>query len=308
MDTLVAQCSHLVSPGYKNFILSILIIFGILFSYIPQHHRIITLKSSFGISPYFVLLGTTSGSAAVANVVSQAQSLQDMACCSNVSGFSCFAGLLGIFQVVTQCLCFFTILFLFTFYFPREFPEPAQVTPGYPKPSPGPTYRTALIVCVICILHATAMLIVTIAVGLKQPSALQSWSNFCGIQAAILASIQYFPQIWTTLRLRCVGSLSIPMMCIQTPGSLVWAGSLAARLGTKGWSTWGVLIVTACLQGTLLVLGIFFEYLGPNKGHAHHGGKDTAQDVEAEDDDDDDDDDVEEEEQPSEETPLLRDR
>lgn len=68
-----------------------------------------------------------------------------------------------------------------------------------------------------------------------------------------------------------------------------------------------MLIVTACLQGTLLMLGIFFEYLGPNKGHAHHGGKDTTQDVEAEDDDDDD---VVDgvEEPPSEETPLLRDR
>lgn len=205
--------------------------------------------------------------------------------------------------------CLTCSLFLFTFYFPREFPEPAQDTPGYPKANNGPTYRTALVVCAICILHAAVMLSVTLAVGLKQPSALQSWSNFCGILAAVLASIQYFPQIWTTLRLRCVGSLSIPMMCIQTPGSLVWAGSLAARLGTKGWSTWGVLIVTACLQGTLLLLGVFFEYLGPNKGHAHHGGKDTTQDAEADDDDDDDDDnDDNDEEQPSEETPLLRDR
>jgi hypothetical protein len=59
------------------------------------------------------------------------------------------------------------------------------------------------------------------------------------------------------------------MMCIQTPGALVWAGSLAARLGPKGWSTWGILIVTAFLQGTLLVLSVFFEYLGPNKGHDH---------------------------------------
>jgi hypothetical protein len=85
------------------------------------------------------------------------------------------------------------------------------------------------------------------------------------------------------------------MMCIQTPGSLVWAGSLAARLGTKGWSTWGVLIVTAALQGTLLGLSVFFEYLGPNKGHGH--GKDVS--VEGDDRD-------EQESHPSEETPLLQ--
>jgi len=49
------------------------------------------------------------------------------------------------------------------------------------------------------------------------------------------------------------------MMCIQTPGSFVWAGSLAARLGPSGWSAWGVYVITGCLQGTLLVMGSYFE-------------------------------------------------
>ncbi|EAU35026.1 conserved hypothetical protein [Aspergillus terreus NIH2624] len=301
MDAVNPQCKHLASPDYKNFILSILIVFGILLSYIPQHHRIISFKSSFGISPYFVLLGTTSGSSALANVVSQQQSLQDVTCCKDVSGLACFAGLLGIFQVGTQCLCFFIILLLFVIYFPRS-PEPSTPVTPEPTNNGGPTYRTALAVSVVCVLHAIVMVIVTIAIGLKRPTALQSWSNFCGILAAVLSSIQYFPQIYTTLKLRCVGSLSIPMMCIQTPGSLVWAGSLAARLGSKGWSTWGVLIVTACLQGTLLILGIFFEYLGPNKGHSHHLDKDGCPDEPVGVDESRDGQGV----QPSEETPLLQ--
>lgn len=54
-------------------------------------------------------------------------------------------------------------------------------------------------------------------------------------------------------------------MCIQTPGSLIWAGSLAARLGAEGWSTWGVYVVTACLQGTLLVMAVYFEYFYPGR-------------------------------------------
>lgn len=48
-------------------------------------------------------------------------------------------------------------------------------------------------------------------------------------------------------------------MCIQTPGSFVWAASLAARLGPEGWSAWGVYVVTGCLQGTLLSMGIYYE-------------------------------------------------
>jgi hypothetical protein len=49
------------------------------------------------------------------------------------------------------------------------------------------------------------------------------------------------------------------MMVIQTPGSFLWAASLAARLGMEGWSTWGVYLITGCLQGCLLVMGISFE-------------------------------------------------
>lgn len=48
------------------------------------------------------------------------------------------------------------------------------------------------------------------------------------------------------------------MMCIQTPGSFVWAISLASREGTK-WSSWVTYVVTGCLQGGLLVMCILWE-------------------------------------------------
>lgn len=88
--------------------------------------------------------------------------------------------------------------------------------------------------------------------------ALVHWANFLGVQSTILASIQYIPQLYTTWRLKHVGSLSIPMMCIQTPGSFVWAVSLAMREGTR-WSSWATYVVTGCLQGALLVMCVIFE-------------------------------------------------
>lgn len=48
-------------------------------------------------------------------------------------------------------------------------------------------------------------------------------------------------------------------MCIQTPGSFVWSGSLAKRLGLTGWSTWGIFLVTGILQGTVLTMCLSFE-------------------------------------------------
>ncbi|EEP82524.1 conserved hypothetical protein [Uncinocarpus reesii 1704] len=253
------HCKELSSPSLVNFSLSILILLGILLSYVPQHHRIISRRSSFGISPYFVLLGTTSGNSGFANILLLPRSAEDIACCKEISGFSCFAGLLGILQVGAQATCFAIILALFVIFFSRPDTSPTS------KHDEAPSFRTALLVAAACIIHAVALVILSFTIGLAYPSSRQLWANIFGIMATILSSIQYFPQIYTTFMLRRVGSLSIPMMCIQTPGSLVWAASLATRLGTEGWSTWGVYVVTALLQGTLLTMGIYFEYLNPQK-------------------------------------------
>ncbi|KAJ5188504.1 hypothetical protein N7491_004828 [Penicillium cf. griseofulvum] len=306
MDPLTPYCRELASPGIFQTVLSILIILGILLSYLPQHIRIISRRSSFGISPYFILLGVTSGTSSFANILVFPSTAQDVACCQEISGFACFAGLLGVFQVAMQWLCFFSILLLFVIYFPRA-TSPTDPVSTVSSTSGGPTYRTALVITGICLLHTLVTIIISLAFKLRQPAAVQAWANFLGVLAAILASIQYLPQIYTTFRLRCVGSLSIPMMCIQTPGSLVWASSLAARKGWSGWSIWGVLVVTACLQGTLLVMAIYFEYFGSNNkrevgrladgNEASNGSAPAGESAEQE---------SAHYERPTEETPLLQ--
>ncbi|EEA27184.1 hypothetical protein TMatcc_004539 [Talaromyces marneffei ATCC 18224] len=308
MGPVSPQCQDLELPhGVSfNFVLSLLILIGILVSYLPQHLRIIRLRSSFGLSPYFVLLGTTSGTAAFANILVLPRSAHDVACCREISGVSCFAGLLGIFQVGVQCLSFYVILLLFLIYFPRATSLTNPTTSAESETEPNgngnadnddklPSYSTAVIVSITCLAHAVIVLIISLAVAIKHPSNLQAWANILGIMSAVLASIQYFPQIYTTFRLQKVGSLSIPMMCIQTPGSLVWAASLAQRLGAEGWSAWGVYVITAMLQGTLLVMGIYFEYLGPKKDIIEHPfiGDETPSAIE------------ENDQQPTENTPLL---
>ena len=111
----------------------------------------------------------------------------------------------------------------------------------------------------ISVVHAIVTAIISAVIATMYPEHLQAYANALGLLATVLASVQYFPQIFTTWRLKHVGSLSIPMMCIQTPGSFVWAGSLFARVGWDGWSTWTIYVVTGILQGTVLAMGIFFE-------------------------------------------------
>ncbi|KIN00360.1 hypothetical protein OIDMADRAFT_42287 [Oidiodendron maius Zn] len=252
-DLTADRCEKLQSPGYVNLAISLLILFGILISYLPQHYRIIARGTSEGISPYFVLLGTTSATATFANILVLPTSRADVACCKEVSTFECAAGLLGIAQVGTQWLSFSVILALFLIFFPR-LPDLPNSTTKYQY-----TWRTAVGVALICLVHGLATIIISTALFLARPHLLGGWANLMGICATVLAAIQYFPQIWMTYSLGHVGSLSIPMMLIQTPGAFLWAGSLAARLGMEGWSTWGIFLVTGCLQGCLLVMGIYFE-------------------------------------------------
>ena len=129
----------------------------------------------------------------------------------------------------------------------------------------APTFRTALVVAGVCVVHAVIVIVLSLVFTIAAQDHLQGWANFLGVLSTILASIQYFPQIYTTYKLKRVGSLSIPMMCIQTPGSFVWSASLAARLGSSGWSAWGVYLVTGTLQGTLLVMGSYFEIMHRRK-------------------------------------------
>ncbi len=112
---------------------------------------------------------------------------------------------------------------------------------------------------VVCVLHALLVVIISVYLVFCRPDDLGTWANILGITAAILAISQYFPQLKKTWDVGHVGSLSIPMMLIQTPGSFVWSASLAARVGLSGWSTWGVFLLTGCLQGCLLIMCLCFE-------------------------------------------------
>ena len=58
---------------------------------------------------------------------------------------------------------------------------------------------------------------------------MQSWATVLGVTAAVLSAIQYMPQIAKTYRAKVVGALSIPMMCLQTPGGVVMVLSIALR-------------------------------------------------------------------------------
>ncbi|KAK0663030.1 hypothetical protein QBC41DRAFT_26896 [Cercophora samala] len=234
-----------------------------LISYLPQHFRIISRGTSEGISPYFILLGTTSATSAFANILLLPQSRQDVACCKELETLHCVAGLLGIAQLGVQWICFTFIFVLFLVFFrynPTHDPDSEELG----EEEDQPRWQTALLVASLTLLHGLAVIVITGILSTLGRDHLATWANVLGVMAALLAAVQYVPQIWTTYHLKHVGSLSIPMMCIQTPGGFLFAASLFARLGLAGWSSWGIFVLTATMQGLLLYLAIYYEIQARN--------------------------------------------
>ncbi len=97
-------CSEYSDVDRTNLVISIIIAIGIVVSYLPQHIRIYTRRSSEGLSPFFLLLGITSCTNALLNVsVLQWRVLQ---CCSELSPGVCFANILGAIQLLLQFVMF----------------------------------------------------------------------------------------------------------------------------------------------------------------------------------------------------------
>ena len=152
---------------------------------------------------------------------------------------------------------------MFILFFPREY-DVGPDGDAHTHSNQGglknqSSYATAILVVTTCMIHLLLTLIVSIIIVAAFPSHLKSWAETLGVVASILACIQYLPQIYTTWTLKSAHSLSILMMCFQTPGSAFFVLSLYLRLGAKGWSAWAPFVVTGTLQCVLLCLALTFQ-------------------------------------------------
>lgn len=147
---------------------------------------------------------------------------------------------------------------LFLIFFPH--PSDSDATESGQHEASAPTWKEAIMVLTLSMTFFFFVLFGSVIVVYAAPDHIRSWANFLGLLGSAFATVQYIPQIRTTWKLQEVGSLSIPMMCLQTPGSALFAASLAVRLGPAGWSAWGIFIVTGILQGCLLTMCLWFTW------------------------------------------------
>lgn len=107
--------------------------------------------------------------------------------------------------------------------------------------------------------HGIASILQIVIAFLTNRPVLLALAQFNGLMSTGLTIIKYVPQILMTYRLKHPGTLSIGMMCIQTPGGFIFTASLFFTKNIH-WSSWISYFVAAMLQGTLLTLCIYYEY------------------------------------------------
>lgn len=230
-----------------NFVFSLVITFGIFLSYVPQYVRIYNKRTSEGLSVNFLLLGSCSLIFTFTNIIMI--SLRARYCCrvGALTLFNCLNSQLNLLQIGLQCTCAIMILVLVLTFTRGSIKQDKE------------EYARIVRVGRFVVLHGVLSLIQIIIAFATNRSVLLALAQFNGLMLTFLTVIKYVPQITTTYRLKHPGTLSIGMMCIQTPGGFLFTATLFFTKGSH-WSSWVSYFVAALLQGTLLVLCIYYVY------------------------------------------------
>ncbi|KAK6201689.1 mannosyltransferase [Scheffersomyces amazonensis] len=248
-------CSVFDGASTVNLIFSIFITFGIIVSYIPQYIRIHHKRTSEGLSTNFLLLGSSSAIFTLTNII--LVSSRARYCCYSgaLTLFNCINSQLNLIQIGIQCTCAILILVLVLLLTKHSIKQDKQ------------EYDRIIIVAKLVALHGIISL-AQIVVGLTtNEGILYSIASINGLLSTLLTVIKYVPQIHTTYKLKHPGTLSIGMMCIQTPGGFVFTATLFFTKGSH-WSSWMSYLVAALMQGSLLTLCIYYEYFKKNEQNA----------------------------------------
>ncbi|KAJ1967418.1 hypothetical protein IWQ62_001870 [Dispira parvispora] len=239
--------------------LGVFLCIGTLFSYLPQVIKIIHRRSSEGFSPYFVLLGSVGAFSNVNNII--LLQLHGIMCCRVWEAEECLFHTVGIMQICVQWFMFFSVFVLYVVYFPQHLRyQPTSTSLDTGKPTSEWQAAQAVRSAVLYHMGLVSVFSFILVVGVG-PNAWQvhSWASFLGIFSMLVTCVQFFPQIHKTWTSRQVGSLSIPMMLMQTPGGYLFAYSIYVRPGVN-WTSWITYFAAATLQGILLFISVVWHF------------------------------------------------
>lgn len=92
--------------------------------------------------------------------------------------------------------------------------------------SPDRTFRRArraIRLLIIVVAFAFAVMLISAVILNRFPWYSQEWANVLGICVACFACVQWVPQVWTTIHLGHLGSLSLASICMGAPVSIFFS-------------------------------------------------------------------------------------
>lgn len=242
------KCSVFEGASKINFTFLVLITIGIIVSYLPQYHRIYIKKTSEGLSTNFLFLGSCSSIFTLTNIILVSSKARHCCYIGALNFFNCLNSQLNLIQIGIQCTCAILILVV------------VLLQTRYSIKQDKDEYARIVTVGKFVALHGIISIIEVFTGLYTNHTLLLTIAQINGLLSALLTMMKYVPQITTTYRLKHPGTLSIGMMCIQTPGGFIFTMTLFFTKGSH-WSSWVSYLVAALLQGTLLLLCIYYEYI-----------------------------------------------
>jgi len=239
-----------------TFSLGWVLVVGTWVSYFPQHLKIIQNRSHAGLSfTNFFCAQLVSALSFVNYMVLEYRSTFE--CCGDdTSTYGCCASYLAFLQQAMILICQHLILTLYLWHFDSAFANTQEKLEHKPL---GSRWKRDSRMFLGALVAETSIgvigLLLALLVGLDSAWT-TDYALGAGITASILIALHWFPQIITTYRHHALGSLSLPMLILQSGGSVLTAYNLSTH---GGWEVFLPYLVVATMQGTLIGV-IFYIY------------------------------------------------
>jgi len=255
------DCIFKEQPWY-SYGLGLVLIFGVILSYIPQHFAIINSKSARGISWITIALANLSTCCNTLNAV--LEQWHQISCCDKFSALQCNAVMLPTYHISVGWINSFILFVLVLVYFPlRDFP------PQLMREQENEIYkrncRSRMLAIWSFVAYLVLNLVAATAIGLAMllvygtdSKPLKTYAFSLGIVATCATVVQWTPQIWKTWNAKDIGNLSILMLLLQTPGSFLVV-LFQGILNHQNISTWMPFFLTGIQQAVLLAICIYLE-------------------------------------------------
>eukprot|EP01088_Endostelium_zonatum_P018285 TRINITY_DN5806_c0_g1_i2.p1 TRINITY_DN5806_c0_g1~~TRINITY_DN5806_c0_g1_i2.p1 ORF type:complete len:320 (+),score=67.49 TRINITY_DN5806_c0_g1_i2:128-1087(+) len=225
---------------------------------VPQHAKLWTVRSSAGLSFIMLFLGNINQISSVLNAI-LLKWPQLKACAPDEAGFwECAPSLLTIFQLGGAWIVTFPIYLEFMLFYWN--------TPEFTEDPRRAKRDWYICVALLIVFIIYSIIMYSIGLGLvfglgECSSAVVNFGFSAGILSTVCTFIQWGPQIFSTYRLKAVGSYSILTLAIQAPGTLVVVYFLLF-VSKEGISTWLAYLTAGIQQLILLSLLIYYNYKG----------------------------------------------